>query len=673
MASDPVLLTGKLAKAAAEHADRIAVYLVRGDDVLSEHSVSSDGEIRIPLDRQEALGAGTLALVVAPSGIGPSLKGAPQVPRVPIDRDKLAAAGASLRLPLEKVQLGAEILEPWWRWCEWYCVSGQVIGPDGCPVPFAEVTVYSVDFLLAKTPRKTVLTDATGHFSACFNWCECRFCCWPCWPFWWWCWPWWWEWDILHVLEQIEAVAPRVPVGPGPVENPALALSRPESTSLLRGEAFSTARRAQERFVPDEMRTALIRRKLANPAIRQLFPWWWWCCDDPSICFTVTQNGNVVLKENPATDTRWCFEENQSVVLVAGGPVITTCPPDPKPDQGFLWTRVGATLVSTIHDGYADGSPGSPASDLAFWDGLDIYGEFATGVGYYQLKAEQWSGDPARGGVASGITAQISPDLYNTVVIWHVTTTNAVTFDTVKMGPFDHGGLTGLYATQEQRDAAPAPWPPLPPHNPGDVVVWAYNGRKVNADASSLIGGAVNGAVTLSVDAYDNAFNPIALAANPDDHLTLEVDDSGTLTTGHINSVQVFDADNSEVFSTGTGDCPAYEIHKGGYVVLNVTVKDDHEHIGFYLVSPEFGHAKIGTTSPAERDYQPPALFPPLPYKAPNTAQKSFGGGTEDIHFYPKESCCYDFRLDVWKRVTNGSDSPSEYTADFWTVLIKII
>jgi hypothetical protein len=259
------------------------------------------------------------------------------------------------------------------------------------------------------------------------------------------------------------------------------------------------------------------------------------------------------------------------------------------------------------------------------------------------------------------------------VIIWHKTTTNAVTFDSVKMGPFNHGGLNGLYATQEQRDSAPAPWPALPAHNPGDVVVWAYNGRKVNADASSLIGGANSGGVTLSVTAFDNAFSPIALIANPDDHLTLEVDDSGAVTTGHINSVRVFNPDNTEVFSTGTGNCPAYQIHEGGYVVLNVTVKDDNEHIGFYLISPEFGHATIGTTSPGERAYQPPAVFPGLPYKAPNTALKSFGGGTEDIHFYPTESCCYDFRLYVWKRVTNGSDSPSEYTADFWTVLIKIV
>ena len=672
MASDPVLLTGKLAKSATEHADRISVYLAIGDDVLAENPVSKDGEVKIAIDREEALAARGLAMVIGPSGLGASLEGAPPLARVPIDTGKLDSGAASVRVALEKAQLNPEIVEPWWQWCEWYCVSGQVIGPDGCPVPFAEVTVYSVDFLYTKTPRKTVLADATGHFTACFNWCECRFCCWPCWPHWWWCWPWWWEWDILHVLEQIEAALPRGPVGPGPVENLALGLSRPESKALIRGEAFPTARKAQERFAPDNTRTDLISRKLANPAIQRAFPWWWWCCDDPSICFTVTQAGNTVLKENPATDTRWCFEEGQSVVLVAGGPVVTTCTPPPPPDEGFLWIRVGDTYINAIHDGYADGNFNHPASDMAFWDGLDIYGSFEGGVGYYQLNAGQWTGDPARGGIGPGSSPQITPDLYNVVVILHQAT-NTVTVDTVKMGPFDHGGLTGLYATQEQRDAAPAPWPPFPAHLPGDFNVWGYDGLKVAADASSLIGGALSGGVTLSVTAFDGAFNPVALVANPADHLTLEIDDTSTNTTGHINSVHVYDADNSPVSSTGTGDCPAFQIHAGGYVVLNVTVKDDNEHIGYYLISPEFGHASIGTTSPPERDYQPPAIFPGLPYKAPNTALKSFGGGTENITFTPTESCCYDFRLYAWKRVTNGSVSPSEYTADFWTVLIKLI
>jgi hypothetical protein len=673
VASDPILLTGTLPKLKTEEAERVSIYLASGEDVLGEYPIEAAGHVRVAVDRAEVAALENLALVVGPSGMGEALAGAPELQRVPIDSAHLTKAKTELRLPLEKVKLNKAILERWWGWCEWYCVSGQVIGPDGCPVPFAEVTVNTVSFLPAKTPRVTVLTDQNGNFTACFNWCQWPVWCWPCWPFWWWCWPWWWEWDILHVIDRIEEALPRVPVGPGPVENARLALGRPESVALARGEAFATARRAEERFEADPTRTNLISRKLANPAIRRLFPWWWWCCDDPNICFTVRQNGNVVLDENPETDTRWCFEENQSVTLVAGGPVVTTCPPTQPPLQGFLWTRVGNTVVSTIHQGYADGNTGAAASDLAFWDGLDIYGEFAPGtVAYYQLVAGQWTGDPARGGTMPTSSASITPDLYNTVLIWHQAT-NTVTFHQVKMGPFSHNGLTGLYATQDARVAAPVPWPAFPPHVAGDVIVWAYNGLKVSTDASSLIGGAGVGGVTLSVNGYNAAFASVALTPNPDDHLTLEIDNHGTVTTAHINAVHVYDNNNVEVTSTGTQNCPAYEIHPGGYVVLDVTVQDTDEHLESYRISPEFGHASFGSTTPGERDYQPPATFPPSPYKAPNTALKSFGGGTEDIYFHPMLSCCYDFRLYVSKRVTNGSGSPGEYTGDFWTVMIKVI
>lgn len=673
MASDPILLTGKLPKAAAEHRERIAVYLTSGDRVLAEVSPSPEGEVKIALDRERALGESGLELVVGPSGLGANISAAPELVRVPVDTGAIAKGGAEVRVAIDKAVLNKETFEIWWRWCSLYCVSGQVIGQNGCPVPFAEVTVYSVDFLLTKTPRRTVLADGDGRFSACFNWCECLFCCWPCWPRWWWCWPWWWEWDILHVIERIEEQIPRVPVGPGPVENFGLALSRPETSVLARGEAFATARKSVERFEADEDRTALVRRKLSSPAIRELFPWWWWCCDDPNICFSATQDGHTVVLENPATDTRWCFEEGQSVTLVANKQAITACPPPHGLKDGFLWIRVGDTLVSEIHEGYADGSF-YPSRDLAFWAGLDIYGAFPSSVFYYQLDAEPWAGDPARGGSASGSSASIKPSLSNTVVIWHRTTTNAVTFDAVQMGPFDLGGLTGLYATQEHRDGAPAPWPPLPAHNPGDVVVWGFNGRVVDAEASSLIGGATSGAVTLSVTGFDGLFNPVALASNPDDHLTLLVDDSAALTTARINSLRVFNPGAVEVFPTGTGSCPSYEIELGGYVVVNVTVADANEHIEDYGVTPDFGHGSIGTTVPGTRNYgDPPASFPFGYANPPDTAHKAFGGGTEDFTFTPLESCCYDFRLGVAKRVTNGTGSPGGYTADFWTATIKIV
>jgi hypothetical protein len=135
----------------------------------------------------------------------------PNVQRLSIKRAELERAEGELRVPTENLKITQEVLELWWTWCRWYCVSGNVIGPNGCAVPGAQVTVNSVSFNLSgftETPEVTVNTDQNGHFTSCFCWCRCPFCfdCWPCWPIWFECWPWWWELDILHVIETLEQV-----------------------------------------------------------------------------------------------------------------------------------------------------------------------------------------------------------------------------------------------------------------------------------------------------------------------------------------------------------------------------------------------------------------------------------------------------------------------------------
>jgi len=429
----------------------------------------------------------------------------------------------------------------------------------------------------------------------------------------------------------------------------------------------------EARFAPDSARTAIIQRKLSNPAIRAIFPWWW-CCDDPNILFKVTQGPNIIVDENPATDTRWCFEDGQNVTLIANQSAITVCPGDGKPVHGFVWTRVGNITVNHIHGGYADGTAGTDTSDMALAGNLDIFGEFAptSGVAYYQVNAGQWSGDPSRGGVAPGSSSPISADLWNSVVILHTDLT--VTFADVKMGPFSSGGLTNLYATQEQRASVPGGLlPPFPANGPGDAILWAYNGRKVNTNAAALIGGTNLGAVSLSISGYDSALAPVALPANPDDSLTLEIDNNG-LTAASINSLHAFTAGNAPVASTGGSvACPAYNIGPGGYVVMNVTVSDANGHLFEYEIAADFGSGSSGTTTPGLRGYsQAPGTFPPLPYQPPNVAQKSYVGGTEDIRFYPLVDCCYDFRLLVGKRVTNGYFFPSLGTATFQTATLKV-
>ena len=683
----PVTIRGTLPKLKPEDARRIAVYLVRANEVIAQAPVDDQGRFRIDVQKGLLQSRGTsfpIEAVIAPAAMGRNYDPSRDLPRIPVDLNKLDVVKRELVLPTDRIDLSDAVLQLWWLWCRNYCVSGIVVGPNGCPVPGAEVTVSNVLHAsgggFTVTPRKTVIADSTGHFTACFEWCS--FCYgWPCRPFWWHCWPWWWDWDILRVLEEIEGrlAVQRPPIGPVPpgplqVQRIGLPLKQPTSADLMIGQGFADPQRFQARLVPDHARTELIRRKFSDARIRALFPWWWWCCENPNILFTVRQGANLIVDEQPATDTRWCFPNHGNVTLVGNEQTITACGNDTHPAHGFVWTRVGNTLVNTIVNGYAQGNPAGNDSDMAFTGTLDIFGEFALAspVAYYQVLAGQWSGNPARGGTPPASTGiPIDDDLYNYAFMLHAG--GVVTVEAVKMGPFNHLGHANLYATQESRSAVPAGL--LPPFPSGAFIAWGYSGRKVDTAASNLIGGSL-GAVTLSVTGFDSAFNPVALPPNTDDTLTLEIDTTG-LTAAHINSFQAFNSSGTPVISTGaSGACPAFNVGPGGYVVLNVTVRDDNGHLADYELVPNFGHSSTGTTIPDVRGYRSPLPFSPSPapgpYAEPVIALKSFPGGTENITFYPTVDCCYDFRLNVQKRVTDGNGIVGSYTADFWTATLKV-
>jgi hypothetical protein len=97
-----------------------------------------------------------------------------------------------------------------------------------------------------------------------------------------------------------------------------------------------------------------------------------------------------------------------------------------------------------------------------------------------------------------------------------------------------------------------------------------------------------------------------------------------------------------------------------GYVTISFAVSDANGHIWEYEMAAERGHGLSDNVAPGPRGYsQSPASFPPAPYQAPNTALKSFGGGSETWTYYPPEDCCYEFRIRAGKRVTNGYFFPS--------------
>jgi len=679
MATQKVAVQGKLPKLKPEDASRLAVYVVRGSEILAQTTVGSDGSFRLQVSRELAKAESNTPLeaVVGPDGMSRHLSQVPKLQRLAIDLKELTKAD-NIHLATEKLAINTAILGIWWRWCRLYCVSGTVVGSNGCPVPGAQVTVNTVSNIYggySETPRVTVNADENGYFTACFNWCTCGICrfCWPCWPDWWYCWPWWWELDILHIIENLERIPIQIgPVGPGPVEGirSQLSLPRPDVKDLVRGQAFASAHRAE--FAPDASRTELIKRKLANPALRAIFPWWWWCCDDPNITFTVKQGANTILDENPATETRWCFPNNSTVVLVGNSQTVAHCTDDPPPLSGFAWTRVGIIPVADIHAGYADSFGGT--TDLAFTGTLDIYGGFApgSGVSYYQVEAAQWSGDPSRGGTAPspGSGLPISADLYNYVYIFD-SGGSLVFNDWIKMGPFTGGGIPNLYATQESRATAPtgtglSAFPAVPA---GGFYLWAYEGRKVYTSSSALIGGNPVGATDLTMVGYDSSFVQVTLT--PDAPVTLTIDNQ-PLTTAVINSVQAFTAGGVTPPLTGTVDCPAYDIGPGGYVKVDFTVSDANGHLYAYEMDAEYGHGHTDVVPPARNYSQSPASFPAGYAAPPDHVQRSFGGGNELLTYYPPVSCCYEFRIRAGKRVTDGYSGPGWGDYDFQTISLKV-
>ncbi|WDD90349.1 hypothetical protein Bsp3421_000177 (plasmid) [Burkholderia sp. FERM BP-3421] len=702
MSTTSVTLSGKVINLSKSDAERLSAFVVRCGILVANAPLRADGTFRLDVSRKEieSDSAYGLTAIIAPTAAAAHLDHLSNIPTHALKREELKSSQGEMRLP--EFRIADETLKIWWLWCRWYCVSGTVVGPDGCAVPGTDVTVYTVSYGpsgYVKTPRATVATAANGSFTACFEWCSCSFCfpCWACWPTWWHCWPWWWERDILHVIAALEKIpVPGLPSAATAASQPMLI--RPDAKNLVRGQGFLT--NSADAIGPDPARTALIARKLQDSRLRAIFPWWWWCCDDPNLLFSASQGGTVIVNENPALDTRWCFEDGGVVTLVGNSQSATLCNQKCPPESGFVWTSVGTIEVGLIEDGYAiSATSGTDATDMAFFSGLDLFGAFApsSDVAYYQVLAGQWTGDPARGGTApAGSGSLVTLDLYRTAFIEdasHVLLPPV----SVKMGPFSQNGQSGLYATESERATGPTPpgLNPVPIPAGGQVIGWADQGMMVSTnDSSTLIGGALTGAVSLTVVGYDATVTPVVLT--PDNPLTLTIDNT-PLTTDTI-SLTAYRADGTPALLVGTGECPAYDVGPGGYVQINVTVTDAMGHLYEYYVDAEYGSGSTSIVSPGTRGYINDPLSRPAPAGIrgmgdPDYGYKAWIGGTDTLYFpcgpggtscatspanglpfglaNEPPDCCYEFRIWLGKRVTNGYDGPTIGAGEFQTVSLK--
>ena len=177
----------------------------------------------------------------------------------------------------------------------------------------------------------------------------------------------------------------------------------------------------------------------------------------------------------------------------------------------------------------------------------------------------------------------------------------------IQMGPFNGGGLTNLYATQQARQAGPTPpgLPAFPAHVASDFIIWAYDQRLIYADSSALIGYSKVGAVDLTVSAYTSAYAPVPLPLPPSPPppdtsaiLTLAIDNTG-VTTQQVTGIVAYTASGTLAPQTGTGECPAYDVGPGGYVAISTTVQDANGHLWSYYVDAQYGHGnEVGVACP---------------------------------------------------------------------------
>ena len=363
-----------------------------------------------------------------------------------------------------------------------------------------------------------------------------------------------------------------------------------------------------------------------------------------------------------------------------------------------------------ITGGYAVGTPGTDDSDQAFYDGgtgLDIYGGFGDPtVAYYQVNTALWGGDPSRGGTPPATSTLLAATLQNYVFILPSGSTTPSFSGYVVMGPFNHGGLLNLYATPQARAGQTIPGlPAFPPHAPTDAIIWASPQLLISCGAYSLIGGSSAGSVDLTLNAFDTAFHSVNLPPPPAGSPAPDTSAILTLTIDNVPlgngllTLNAYTATGGSPPSSGTGDCPAFDVGPGGYVVISTTVSDANGHLCEYYVDAQYGHDhEVPVADPGQRGYRINPLLSAAPAGVchagdPDYACKGWVGGS-DLAYFPwapggaspttsptnglpfgpsnlPPDCCYEFRLRLRKRVTNGYSAQSFYDGDFQTIGLK--
>jgi hypothetical protein len=587
----------------------------------------------------------------------------------------------------------------WLRWCRTFVITGQVLCPDGSPVPGAEVRAYDVDFFwwwssIAQVGSPAI-TDATGHFTISFRWC----CGW--WPIWWWqLRRWSLDQALVNKIQPVLKLNPqlRVPApDPVPSFDFGLAQAQTAATRAAPLPAALVTGKLDPTLIP-AVRERLLAQLPHVPELERLriWPWWpwlpWFDCN-PDIIFRATQvcggPPKVIVDEN-VFQTRWDIPTSLNVTLLANDQACCLPPGDGDPqgdcalitgvcgDPGITVNAIGGNAgAAPAPVGYAD--PGG--RDRPFSEIVNVSGQFGTSAqaDYYEIESTPHAA-AAWAPVPPAALLDITRGYFDATQPWP----NQWFYPGFPVKTF---GGKHLYESRHHYEAT------HPPANWGSALTgrsWFYN---VNLLASlQTAGNFSDGAYDFRIVGYkalpngdpDLASRKVmdGCGDHPENNmLVLRLDNRvvGPPTPGtvHVNTTEP-DCGILAVRlgATAVAPCDSQKLESGTPLEIDFFVTDPDGHLDHYELDVRFDLGSIknllSTADVGSFTLTPLAGGPEGPdysnaVTPPQTAVRpTWKGGTLRLHIddaslvFPK-TCCYLIELTVWKRNIVSCDGHLTY------------
>lgn len=616
----------------------------------------------------------------------------------------------------KKVVIPKLIYPWWWRWCRTYTIRGQVVCPNGKPVPGAQVQAFDVDrfwWWWRKDKVGSAITDTNGNFEIKFRWC---------------CWPWLWPWPHLpfllqkkfripdkktnifikdwiidpRMVEKIkDLIEERVQIKPIPRPDPVPDLrmfeqllcdleevkrAEPEPRMVVTWKTLEPTRKSLVRLLPDALELKCLR----------VWPWWPWPDCKPDIIFKVTQDciePDKVIYEEDSYDTRWNIPTILNVTLIAENACCADII-EPPEGTGFKFGNVGCKPVMYIGgndpdspvvsdlEGYAN--PGS--SDNPFGERLRITGVFCedADVDYYKV---QYSTD---GGSTFEDMTEAMLNNFNRIFWGPPLGSPPGTAPRWNVVPFIKQEISGhlVFMTREkyEQDNDPASWgvTRVWTSNTDLLIRWITNNLPDDLYILRVVG--------YNIDASGNLINERVMptcAVDPpvDEILKLRLDnriigDHPPSTTEHpcgpgyvhictvepdCDFITVVknegSADEKEV-----GPCDILRINASDMITIHFNASDKDGHLMRYRMTAHYGESgyvdllAAGTLSP---DPTNPLYGPTYDLALAQGASRPhwFGGNFKlEVRGSAFPTCCaYLLKLRAWKRTFDGCTSPYHF------------